>query len=302
VDVIAVDCGGSNLRAATANADGGLGTIVRAPTPEDLSDLAAAIAGLIGDPGGARAVGVGVSGLVDHATGTLHWTPHRPGTEVALRADLERRLGLPVVVDNDANLAALAEARLGSGAGHRMVLTVTVGTGIGGGLVIAGEIERGRGHLGEIGHVVVDPTGPACACGLAGCWETVASGRALDQAARSLAAMARGTLAGRDDADGTDLVTAAEAGDTAAAGALEAVAAAFGHGLASLIATFDPDVIVVGGGVGVLGERLLAPARRAMMDAIPGAAHRRETPVLPARFGADAGLVGAALAAGGVLR
>jgi glucokinase len=108
-------------------------------------------------------------------------------------------------------------------------------------------------------------------------------------------------LAGRDDVDGTDLVAAAEAGDSAAGAAIEAVAHAFGRGLAALVAVLDPDVIVVGGGVGSLGERLLDPARRAMMEAMPGAEHRRETPVVPAHFGVDAGLVGAALAAGGVI-
>jgi glucokinase len=180
-----------------------------------------------------------------------------------------------------------------------MVLMVTVGTGIGGGLVIDGEVERGRGHLGEIGHMVLDPGGPECACGRAGCWEALASGRALDRAARACAAAPSGMLAGSDDADGADLVAAAEAGDAAAGAAIEAVARALGRGLAVLVAVLDPDVIVVGGGVGTLGARLLDPARRAMMEAMPGAEHRRETPVLAAGFGPDSGLVGAALVAGG---
>ena len=300
MDVIAVDCGGSQVRAAPATASGGLGAVARAATPEDLGDLPAVVAGLIGDPHSARAVGVGAAGLVDATTGTLLWAPHHRGSDVPLGGELSQRLGLPVVVDNDANLAALAEARLGAGSGHRMVLMVAVGTGIGGGLVVAGEIERGRGHLGEIGHMILDPGGPECACGLAGCWEALASGRALDRGARALAAASNGVLAGRDDVDGTDLVAAAAAGDTGAGAVLETVAHALGRGLAVLVAVLDPDVIVVGGGVGSLGKRLLDPARRAMMEAMPGAQHRRETPVLPARFGADAGLVGAALAAGGV--
>lgn len=299
MDLIAVDCGGSNVRAAPATAAGVLGKVTRGIAPEDLADLPAVITGLIGDSRSARAVGVGVAGLVDAVTGTLLWSPHRRGRAIALGAEISRRLGLPVTVDNDANLAALAEARLGAGAGRRMVLMVTVGTGIGGGLVIDGEIERGRGHLGEIGHMVLDPGGPECACGHLGCWEAVASGRALDRAARACAAAPNGMLAGRDDVDGADLVAAAEAGDAAAGAAIEAVGRALGRGLAVLVAVLDPDVIVVGGGVGTLGARLLDPARRAMMEAMPGAEHRRETPVLPAGFGADSGLVGAALAAGG---
>ena len=299
--VIAVDCGGTRVRVARSDRPGILSGVAEAATPPHLGDLPAVIAGLIADPGPASAIGVGVAGLVDTASGTLQWMPHRPGTALALGGDLQRRLGIPVVVDNDANLTGLAEARLGAGVGHRMVLTVTVGTGIGGGLMIDGKIERGRGHLGEIGHMTVDPAGPRCACGRVGCWEAVASGTALDRAARMLAASDHpGGLAGAGgEADGIDLVAAAGAGDQEALAAVEAVAAALGRGLASLVAILDPDVIVVGGGVGAIGEPILGPARRAMMGAMPGGDHRRETPVVAARFGADAGLVGAALAAGG---
>jgi glucokinase len=299
--VIAVDCGGTRVRVARSDRPGILSGVAEATTPPHLGDLPAVIAGLIADPGPASAIGVGVAGLVDTASGTLRWMPHRPGADFALGGDLQRRLGIPVVVDNDANLTGLAEATLGAGVGHRMVLTVTVGTGIGGGLVIDGRIERGRGHLGEIGHMTVDPAGPRCACGRVGCWEAVASGTALDRAARMLAASDHpGGLAGAGgEADGIDLVAAAGAGDQEALAAVEAVATALGRGLASLVAILDPDVIVVGGGVGAIGEPILGPARRAMMGAMPGSDHRRETPVVAARFGADAGLVGAALAAGG---
>jgi len=301
--VIAVDCGGSNVRTAAADDTGVLGRIAKAGTPDDLGDLAAVIAGLVGDPYPATALGVGVAGLVDVASRTLRWMPHRPGHDIPLGAQLEGRLGLPVVVDNDANLAALAEATRGAGVGHRMVLVVTVGTGIGGGLVIDGRIERGRCHLGEIGHMTVDPAGPQCACGRRGCWEALASGTALDRAARRLAVSdPRGALAGvaaTEDVDGATLVAMASAGDRSAREALDAAAGALGRGLASLVAILDPDVIVVGGGVGAIGEAILEPARRAMMAATPGREHRRDTPLVAARFGVDAGLVGAALAAGG---
>ena len=183
--MIAVDCGGSNVRTAVAESSGTVQRISEVGTPEHLDQLAAVIVGLIGDPHQAMAIGIGVAGLVDVDSRTLRWMPHRPGTDVALGADVEARLGLPVVMDNDANLAALAEATRGAGVGHRMVLTVAVGTGIGGGLVIDGRIERGRGHLGEIGHMTVDPTGPQCSCGRRGCWEALASGTALDRSALS---------------------------------------------------------------------------------------------------------------------
>ncbi|MBI5157406.1 MAG: ROK family protein [Acidimicrobiia bacterium] len=297
--VIAVDCGGTKVRVARGGVGGSLEGIVESATPGHLAALPEIISRLAGDPGGATAVGVGVAGLVDAGPGVLRWMPHRPGRDLPLGAELSRRLGVPAVVDNDANLTGLAEARLGAGAGMRMVLTVTVGTGIGGGLVVDGRIERGRGHLGEVGHMNVDPTGPACACGRRGCWEAMASGTALDRAARLVAASdPRGALAS-GDVDGVALVVAAAAGDAACGAAVEAVATAFGRGLASLVAILDPDVIVVGGGVGAIGEPILGPARRAMMEATSGGAHRAETPVVSARFGTDAGLVGAALAAGG---
>lgn len=291
MDVIAVDCGGSNLRVARADAEGSLGEIVRAATPERMADLAAVIAGLVGDPGSAGSIGIGVAGLV--GGGGVTWTPHRHGAAPDLAAELQGRLGLPVVIDNDANMAALAEARRGAGVGHRMVLTVTVGTGIGAGLVIDGVVERGRGHLGEVGHMVVDPRGPECVCGLRGCWEAVAAGRALDRAARI-------RDEGAAEGAGADLIAAAAAGDAAARHTVAAAGAALGRGLATLVAVLDPDVIVIGGGVGSIGEMLLDPARSAMMESTPGRAARRPTPVVAARFGPEAGLVGAAIAAGGV--
>lgn len=291
-DVIAVDCGGSNVRVAVAARDGTLGAVMRQSTPDRMGDLAAVIAGLVGDPGPAQAIGVGVAGLVTDQG--VVWSPHRTGAAPDLAVELRSRLGLPVVVDNDANMAALAEARLGAGVGHRMVLMVTVGTGIGGGLIIDGDVERGRGHLGEFGHVVLDPQGPECVCGLRGCWEAMGSGTALDRAARLLA----GDHAS-EDTGGAQLIAAALSGDHGALRAVRAVAVALGRGLATLLTAFDPDVIVIGGGLSMVGEVLLVPAREAMMEVIPGRTVRRPTPVVAARFGGEAGLVGAALAAGG---
>ena len=292
VSVIAVDCGGSNVRLAPASGDGTLGEVVRQPTPDRLGDLAAVIAGLVGDPGRARAIGVGLAGLVTDRG--VVWSPHRSGAAPELADELRSRLGLPVVIDNDANMAALAEARVGAGVGYRMVLMVTVGTGIGGGLVIDGVVERGRGHLGEFGHVILDPQGPECVCGLRGCWEAMASGTALDRVARMLAGDQTS-----EDTGGAELIAAAIAGDPAAVEAVRAVGVALGRGLATLLTAFDPDVIVVGGGVGMVGEVLLGPARDAMMEVVPGRVVRHPTPVVGARFGVEAGLVGAALAAGG---
>jgi glucokinase len=212
--------------------------------------------------------------------------------------------GVPVVVDNDANLAALAEARLGAGTGYRMVLFVGLGTGIGGGLVIGGRVERGRGFLGELGHLTLDPSGPLCACGRRGCWEALVSGTALGRdaaalaAAHPLGAVAR-TAAGTGPR-GEHLEAAAASGDPAARSRLEAAGIWLGRGLANLVAALDPNVIVVGGAAAGAGEALLGPARAALADWVEGRGYRAPTPVVSARFGPQAGLVGAALAAGEV--
>jgi glucokinase len=298
--VIAVDCGGTNL-AVARYASGRLTASGATATPGDAADLPEAIlAAVLPRLGDSVAVGIGVAGLVDTRTGTLVWMPHTRGDRVAIAAPVGEHLGLPVTVDNDANLAGLAEARAGAGRGHRMVLTLTLGTGIGGGLTIGGEIERGRGFLGEVGHLVLEPGGAPCPCGGAGCWETLVSGRVLDARARSLAAAdPRGAVAaaaGPGPASGAHLVAAAPT-DPDAAAEIEAVGRELGRGLALLVAALDPDAVVVTGGAAAAGEMLLAPARAALGATVQGGTHRKETPVLPGDFGAESGLIGAALAA-----
>jgi glucokinase len=287
--VIAVDCGGTNFTVAFADRASRPIDARTVPTPPKAEDLPGMIVEAMRGLPEAEAVGVSVAGLVDHEAGTLLWTPHRPGS-AAIAAEVGSATGARVAVDNDANAAALAEATGGAGVGHRMVLMVTVGTGIGAGLVIAGRVERGRGFLGEVGHVPVDPRGPVCACGRTGCWEMVASGRALDAAAGE---------AGLPD--GPALMAAASAGSAEARALVDRVAGAFGRGLATLVSVLDPDVIVVGGGVSTAGDLFLSPARQALAAAGSPAEPRRPTPVVAAAFGPSAGIVGAALMAGAPL-
>jgi glucokinase len=299
--VIGVDCGGTNMRAGRFDGDSiDPGPVVERQTPRSGDDLASAIVAMCGGLGSVAAVGVGVAGLVDHRTGDLLWMPHIGGG-ARLATSLAELTGLAVSVDNDANAAALAEARHGSGAGHRMVLMVTVGTGIGGGLVIDGKVERGRSHLGEIGHIPLDRGGPRCSCGLRGCWEALASGTALDRAAAELAEAdpsgATAHLAGPESATGRVLVAAAAGGDRAASQALARVASWFGSGLAVMVSVFDPDVIVIGGGVASAGDSFLGPAREAMAAAVSGSGVRSPTPVVTGRFGDRAGMIGAAMMA-----
>jgi len=301
--VIAVDCGGTNLVYGRFE-PGGRGEAFGARgTPREAAALAGAIVGAVGPlvGPGVIAVGIGVAGLVDHAAGALVWSPHASGDRVDLASEVDAAIGLPVTVDNDANLAALAEARLGAGVGHRMVIFVGLGTGIGGGLVVEGRIERGRGFLGELGHMTLDPSGPPCACGRRGCWEALVSGTALGRDAADLTAadplgpVAR--AAAGAPPRGEHLSAAAASGDPEARGRLEAAGAWLGRGLANLVAAFDPDVIVIGGAAAGARGLLLDPARAELADCVAGRGHRAPTPVLPARFGPRAGLVGAALAA-----
>ncbi len=263
---------------------------------EAVADLGAELVGR-----GARAVGVGVAGLVVWPEGEFVWGPHVPGRSVPYRRRLSDTLGVPAVVDNDANLAALAELRLGAARGHRHALMLTFGTGIGAGMVVDRQIFRGRNFAGEVGHMVLDPDGPLCACGRRGCWETFVSGSRLDQLAAELAdrapdgALAR--LVGADRPEGRHLTAAAAAGDPAARAALAEVGGWLGRGVANLVAIFDPEVVVIGGAAAQAGDHLLDPARKVVGQVLQGAEYRPDLPMVPAVFGPLAGAVGAAILA-----
>jgi glucokinase len=285
---IAVDIGGTTVRVARWDTEdhADLTLLSTHPTPPDISQLIPLLCAALGDVDPATSIGVGCAGLVDSGAGIARWMPHAAGRDVALGPALRQQLGVPVIVDNDANLASLAEARRGAGSGMRTVLTVTLGTGIGAGLCIDGVIERARGSLGEVGHMKVAP-GPRCACGESGCWEALASGRVLDAAARRV--LGPSALA-------PELVAAA-ATDSAARDALDDIGVWLGVGLANLISIIDPDIVVLGGGAMRAGSALLDPAKRYLGGRVGGIAVAGLPPVVPAMFGPVASLVGAGLAA-----
>lgn len=247
------------------------------------------------------AVGVGLAGLVRWPEGTFAWGPHLRGEELPVREALEGELGVSVVVDNDANVAAFGELRVGVAVGFDNFLMVTLGTGLGGGIVTGGAIYRGESFAGELGHMVYDTGGMLCDCGKRGCWETVASGPALIRLAREVIMLnPEGSLAARigtDSISGDDVTAAADAGDEVARGLVAQVGSEFGRGLGSLIAIFDPALIVVGGGLGSVGEALLGPARRVAAEGLHGGNHRLLPPILVTGLGPDAGAIGAALMA-----
>jgi glucokinase len=273
--------------------------------PALLRGLADAVAETIDAVGGAvAAVGFGIPCTFDRRTGMAVQAVNSSLRDVAFRDVMSERLGLPVVVDNDGNCSVLAEARHGAARGASDVVMLTLGTGIGSGIVIGGRLIRGSiGAGAEIGHMVVDMDGHRCQanCPNRGCLESVASGTALAREAREFAAGMPGSalhgllVAGRE-IPGALVTELAHDGDPPALAAVEKVGTALGVGLANVVNVLNPDVIVVGGGVIANGERLLAPARREMLARAlsPAKEHVR---VVAAAFGEEAGMIGAALMA-----
>ena len=299
---IGIDLGGTKMAAGRVADDGTVLTRVTVPRPADpvaMAEAPLALADQVLDEQ-VEAIGLGVAGLVTRE-GTLVWGPNVAGENIPFRDLMATRFSLPIAVDNDANLAAYAEARIGAARGYDHSLTLTLGTGIGGGLILGGEIFHGAAFAGEIGHFIVDVGGPECTCGQRGCWETFASGRRLDQMARDEAArepegrVAAG--AAGDTPSGAHLTQAAVEGDASARRLLAEMGGWLGLGIANLIVILDLEIVVIGGGASQAGDMLLAPTRRAMRNHLEGATHRPEVPIVGAALGADAGLIGAALAA-----
>ena len=305
---IGIDVGGTKLLGVAADGAGEVTAERLAPTPRGpeavMHALGEMVEALTAGAPGAGAVGVGIAGLID-LEGMVHYAPNLAGFEgVPLRARLEKDTGQPVVVDNDANVAALGELTHGAARGRNEVLLITLGTGIGGGIVTGGQVYRGaHGMAAEIGHFTVDPRGPRCACGRTGHWEALASGSALGRMGRELAA--RGEAPGLLARAGGDpeAVTGRLVGDAAQAGEADGLvmmaryAELVAVGLGGLVNILDPELVVVAGGLVELGEVLLRPLRQALADHVE-APHRRTLPeVVPAQLGERAGAVGAAVLA-----
>ncbi len=288
---VGVDIGGTKVAAAVVDPDGTVLARARRDTPHrstEPSVVETVIVEAVDDLRGTHAVeavGVGAAGFVDANGELVRFAPHLSWRDEPLRARLAERIGLPVFVDNDANAALWAEHRFGAARGIEDVVLVTLGTGIGGGLLIRGRPYRGvNGMAGEFGHMQLVPDGRPCECGRRGCWEQYASGKALARYANSAGL----------NLSGPPLTEAAADGHPVACGAYTDVGRWLGIGLANLVAAFDPAVIVVGGGVGAVGELLLEPARRALSDTVVGAGHRRLPDVVTASLRAEAGMIGAA--------
>ena len=255
-----------------------------------------------------EAIGIGAAGLVDRR-GVISFAPNLPGVvDLDVVGLVGAATGLPVVVDNDANTAAVAEHRLGAGDRADNLVLVTLGTGIGGGLIIDGQLQRGTaGFAGEPGHMVVDPNGPPCPCGRRGCWERFASGSGLGRLARDAAHAGQAphivALAGGDPEQvrGEHVTRAAADGDAEAIKILDEFAWWVALGISNLENLLDPEVVVVGGGLAEAGELLLAPTRAAYETLVLGFEHRPPVRIVAAALGQDAGAIGAGLIAIDVL-
>lgn len=304
---VGVDVGGTKISGGVVDRDGRILLEARRETPA--SDVAAtedAIVDLISELRSqhqVESVGVGAAGWVDAARSTVYFAPNLAWRDEQLGDELADRCGIAVVIENDGNAAAWGEYRYGAGRGFESVALVTVGTGIGGGMVIGGQLYRGGfGIAAEFGHVRVVPDGRPCRCGNNGCWEQYASGKALVRAARELAAERPSdadTLLNLGDGTpaaitGEHVTAAAQDDDPVALAAFAEIGGWLGQGLADLVAILDPSCIVLGGGVSAAGELLLAPARDAYEVKVTGHGHRPFAEIRLAEHANEAGIIGAA--------
>lgn len=275
--VVGIDLGGTKIRAVVVDVAGAIVAEDVRPTEAEQGQAAvverlvasarAAITASGRPPASILAVGVTAPGPVDFDAGVLHQPPNLPGWDrVPLAAILGERLGLPTFLENDANAAAYGEYRYGAGRGLRHLIYLTISTGIGGGLILNGQLYRGAdGAAGELGHVTVDDDGPPHNCGMVGCLEVMASGTAIARMAAESVAAGRSEALARLAAETGELTAvevdaAADAGDPVAQEILARAAHYLGVGLAGFINIFNPEAIVVGGGVTRIGRQLLEPA------------------------------------------
>jgi len=307
---IGVDLGGTKLLAGAV--DAGLSVHHRAQRTvtgldqRALLDVAVDAVQEARESAGAEveAVGFGIPCLIDRRTGAAVIGINTPLHDIAFADVMAERLGLPVFIENDGNAAALAEHRAGAARGASEAVVLTIGTGIGGGLILRDELYRGAiGAAAELGHVVIEMDGPRCQgnCPNHGCVEAFASGTALAREAKRLAferpdsGLARAQREGRVLA-GPLVTELAHDGDAAATEAIELIGSRLGVAIASLVNIFNPQVVVIGGGVIAAGELLLAPARAAVAERTL-ALVRDTVRIVPARFGVEAGMIGAAAVA-----
>ncbi|MGW0036083.1 ROK family protein [Gordonia sp. NPDC003376] len=303
---IGIDIGGTSVRAAVVDDRGTMLDTLRAATPATATALEHCLDRLVGEltsRWSAKAVGMAIAGFFTPDREVVRFAPHLAWREARVAEEMTRRIGIPVFTEHDANAAAIAEQRFGAAARGRNVLVLAIGTGIGAGLLIDGEIYRGSfGVAPELGHLTVVPDGRPCSCGKRGCWERYCSGTALVDTVVELLAdndWGRSQLAADVAADpgsltGRRVAGAAADGDAVAVAAFAAFAASLGQGLAMIADIFDPDLIVIAGGVGAASGHYLDEAREHYARLVTGAGHRQLARIRGTQLGENAGVLGAA--------
>jgi glucokinase len=303
---VGVDIGGTKIAAGVVSDDGKILDSAAEPTPDDSARIPEVVADLVDRLTGdehAVGIGIGAAGFVGEDRATVRFAPNIDWREEPLADRVRALVDLPVVVENDANAAAWGEFRFGAGEDTDDLLLVTIGTGIGGGIVHRGQLFRGGfGVAAEIGHMRIVPDGIVCGCGQRGCFEQYASGSALVRDARErvsngdAGASAIAALANRDlhDITGPAITELAQAGDSLAIELLAEVGRWIGEGISILATVLDPSVIAIGGGVGAAGDLLLGPVIDAFELHLPARAHRPGAEIRLAALGNEAGIIGAA--------
>ena len=307
MNAIGVDIGGTKIAAAVVTPEGKILSEVRYPTqaapPNRLIETVAQAITEVKDGFEVGGVCVAVPGRILASENKVISAPNLHEIEdIRLDEEIGRRTGLMVTVENDANAAAWGEFRFGAGRGLQHMVSITLGTGVGGGIITHGMLLRGaQGAGGELGHVTIDPTGPRCGCGNYGCLEALASGTAIQRRAREVAnersTSALGRLAIERQVLGEDVTRLAQEGDDASISVLEETGRWLGIGLAGFVNTFNPEVIAVGGGASRAGESILKPARKEV-QLRASSPSRDLVEIKEATLGPESGVLGAAALAG----
>lgn len=306
--VIALDIGGTKIAAAIVNANGHILSAVRQETPSGAAgDIIDAINGLIDkfldlalEIGELAGIGLAVAGTINHKQGVVIQSPNLPFSNIRIKSIVESKFGLPVFVDNDGNLAVLGENYYGAARKAQNVVGLTLGTGIGAGIIIDGCLYRGvTGSAAEIGHMVIQATGPQCTCGSYGCFEEMASGRALLRITKERIKNDNESLIIRlsggniENITGPMITEAAQKGDRIAIDSFSEVGFWLGIGINNVINIFNPELIVLGGGMAEAGDLVLKPAREVVAERTLHP-NKEDAEIVLADLGNQAGVLGAA--------
>jgi glucokinase len=303
---VGIDIGGTKIAGALVDIDGNIVAESKVPTPaQDPDALVDAVVALVTELSlGKEVLGVGVAaaGFIDADQANIIYAPNLSWRNEPFKAKLQAKLPLPVIIENDANAAAWAEFRYGAGKGYQHMIMLTIGTGVGGAVIVNGQMLRGGfGIAGELGHLRVVPNGKLCGCGQHGCLESYGSGTALLKAAKDLAgsdleigSRLRELEAQAGELTGKQVYTAILERDPGALQILTELGSWLGEAIGSLTAVLDPQVVVIGGGVSAAGDLLLNPIREAYLAHLPARGFRPELEIKGAEFVNDAGVVGAA--------